>query len=270
MQLATDPAPTNGHANSWPAAVRVGRVDVATEARPLTRAGVARLGVVTALRAEVECLRHLGDGVASLTYVSGGSGVRARRGAEELWRQGAAGLVSFGFASGLAPILRPGDVVVAESVVLPSGDTIPTDVGWRAALMRRLCGSGLNVREARIAGSDEPLVSASAKRRAFQATFAAALDTESHAVAEVALSAGLPLLVVRAIAEPAEAMRPPVAFAGTSADGRTRSLAVVGHLAVRPWQIPAAWRFSRHGRLALDALRQVAALGPEPLAFPAG
>jgi adenosylhomocysteine nucleosidase len=274
MQLAADPAPTlrptMRDASSWPAAIQMGLVEAATEVRPLTRAGTARLGVVTALRAEADCLRHLGDGVAPLTYASGGSGVRARRGAEELWRQGAAGLVSFGCASGLAPILRPGDVVVAESVVLPSGGAIPTDAGWRAALLRRLCGSGLNVREARIAGSDEPLLSASAKRRAFQATFAAALDTESHAVAEVALSAGLPLLVVRAIAEPAEAMRPPVAFAATGADGRTRSLAIVGHLAVRPWQIPAAWRFSRHGRLALEALRRVAAPGPEPLAFPAG
>jgi adenosylhomocysteine nucleosidase len=270
MQLAADPAPMIRDASSWPAAIQMGLVDATTEARPLTPAGAVRLGVVTTLRAEADCLRHLGDGFAPLTYVSGGNGARARLGAEELWTKGAAGLVSFGFASGLAPILRPGDVVVAESVVLPSGGTIPTDAGWRAALVRRLSGSGLNVREARIAGSDEPLISASAKRRAFQATFAAALDTESHAVAEVALSAGLPLLVVRAVAEPAESMRPPVAFAATGADGRTRSLAIVGHLAVRPWQIPAAWRFSRHGRLALEALRQVAALGPEPLAFPAG
>jgi adenosylhomocysteine nucleosidase len=257
-------------ASSWPAAIQTGLVDAATAALPLTQAGAAaRIGVVTALQAEADCLRRPGDGMAPLMYVSGGNGARARLGAEELWSKGAVGLVSFGFASGLAPILRPGDVVVAESVVLPSGGTIPTDRSWRAALMRRLSGSGLNVREARIAGSDEPLVSARAKRRAFQATFAAALDTESHAVAEVALSAGLPLLVVRAIAEPAEAMRPQVAFAATSADGRTRGLAIVGHLAVRPWQIPAAWRFSRHGRLALDALRQVASLGPELLAFPA-
>jgi hypothetical protein len=36
---------------------------------------------------------------------------------------------------------------------------------------------------------------------------------------------------------------------------------------MRPWEIPAAWRFSKNGRLALDALRRVAAVGPEPLAF---
>ncbi len=270
MQLATDPAPTIRDTSSWPAAIQPGFADADAEVRPLTQLGAIRLGVVTALQAEADCLRHFGDGVAPLTYVSGGNGARARLGAEQLWTGGAVGLVSFGFASGLAPILRPGDVVVADSVVLPSGGTIPTDAGWRAALLQGLRGSGLNVRVARIAGSDEPLVSASAKHRAFQATFAAALDTESHAVAEVALSAGLPLLVVRAIAEPAEAMRPPIAFAASSAAGRTRSLAVVGHLASRPWQIAAAWRFSKNARLALDALRRVAAVGPEPFAFGIG
>jgi hypothetical protein len=42
---------------------------------------------------------------------------------------------------------------------------------------------------------------------------------------------------------------------------------VVGHLAMRPWEIAAAWRFSKNGRIALEALRQVAALGPAPFAF---
>jgi adenosylhomocysteine nucleosidase len=269
MQVATAPAPNGHDANSWPAAIPLGLVDAAAEVRPLSRPAAARLGVVTALQAEADCLRDLGGG-APVTCVSGGSGVRARRGAEQLRGAGVAALVSFGLASGLAPILRPGDLVVAESVVLPGGGALATDAGWRAALLRQLAGVGLNVRVARVAGSDEPLTSASAKRRAFQATFAAALDTESHAVAEVALSAGLPLLVVRAIAEPAEAMRPPVAFAAIDADGRTRSLAVVGHLATRPWEIPAAWRFAKNGRMALDALRRVAAVGPEPFAFGTG
>ena len=150
--------------------------------------------------------------------------------------------------------------------VSTSEPSIATDPSWRAALLQRLGGSGLNVRVARIAGSDELLASASAKRRAFQTTFAAALDTDSHAVAEAAAAAGLPLLVVRAVAEPAEAMRPVIAFAANGTGGPLRSLAVVGHLTMRPWEIPAAWRFSNHGRLALDALRLVAAIGPGPFA----
>ena len=234
----------------------------AAGAQALPRPGAGRLGVVTALQTEADCLRHLPEGSGPLIHVSGGSALRARAGAEGLREKGVAGLVSFGLAIGLAPVLRPGDVVVADSVVLPSGKSIPTE----AAGARRCCNvsaaASLKVRVARIAGSDELPASATAKRRAFQATFAAALDTDSHAVAEVAAAAGLPLLVVRAVAEPAEEMRPAIAVAANGADGQPRSLAVVGHLAKRPWEIGAAWRFSKNGRMALDALRRVASIGP--------
>jgi hypothetical protein len=267
MGFATNPTPASRDPGSWPAAIHLGFVDATAEVRPVTQAGTSRLGVNTTMPAEADCLRRLGAGVAPLTYVSGGSALRARAGAEQLLAEGAVGLVSFGLAIGLAPILRPGDVVIAESVVLPGGGTAATHIGWRGELMRRLAGSGLNVRIARIAGSDEPLLSASAKHRAIQTTFAAAMDTESHVVAEVALAADLPLLVVRAVAEPAEAITPAVALAATGANGQTRSLAVVGHLAKRPWESPAAWRFSKHGRMALEALRRVAAIGPAPFAF---
>jgi hypothetical protein len=245
-----------------------GRTDAAG-GHSLPQPGAGRLGVVTALQAEADCLRHFSEAAAALIHVSGGSVLRARAGAEELRERGVVALASFGLAVGLAPVLRPGDVVVADSVVLPGGKSIRTDATWRAALLQRLGGAGINVRVARIAGSDELPTSASAKRRAFQTTFAAALDTESHAVAEVAAAAGLPLLVVRAVAEPAEDMRPAIAFAANGADGQPRSLAMFGHLAKRPWEIPAAWRFSKNGRMALDALRRVAGVGPGPFALSA-
>lgn len=276
MGFAADPSSAPPPGGSWPAAVELGVVDAAdhdsavaaaAEAQPLPQPRPARLGVVTSLQAEADCLRRSPEEASTLTYVSGGSALRARAGAEALRDKDVIGLVSFGLAVGLAPVLRPGDVVVADSVVLPSGRSVATDATWRMALLPLLSGSGIKVRVARIAGSDEQPTSAGAKRRAFQATFAAALDTDSHAVAEVAAAAGLPLLVVRAVAEPAEDMRPAVAFAANGADGQSRSLAVIGHLAKRPWEIPAAWRFSKNGRLALDALRRVTSIGPDPFAF---
>jgi adenosylhomocysteine nucleosidase len=222
---------------------------------------VIRLGVVMGLQAEAGCLGPAPeDGI--VTYVSGGSALRARTGAEQLRAKGIDGLVSFGLAIGLAPVLRPGDLVVGEGVVLPAGGTIATDPDWRAAVLRRLGAAGLKPRSARVLGGDEPLTSASAKRRAFQATLAAALDTESHAVAQVAAEAGLPLLVLRAVAEPAESMRPAIAFAATTAAGEPRRLAMVARLIRRPWEIGAAWQYSKDRRLALDALRRAATIGP--------
>ena len=258
MGFAADPSPASAW-SSWPAAVEAGmgnasdhRLDLAAVAatQPLPQSGSARLGVIVSLQAEADCLRHFAEHDSPLIFVSGGSALRARAGAEQLRDKGAIALVSFGLAVGLAPVLRPGDVVLADTVVLPSGRSIATDPAWREALLQRL--GDIKVRVARIAGSDELPTSAGAKRRIFQATFAAALDTDSHAVAEVAAAAGLPLLVVRAVAEPAEEMRPAVAFAANDADGQPRSLAVVGHLAMRRGRFPppgasrrtAGWRWN--------------------------
>jgi adenosylhomocysteine nucleosidase len=267
MAIAFNLPPARRSAQPWPVAVEAELAELGAGRGARARDGLSRIGVIMGLQAEAECLRWRDEAAAPLTYVTGGSPVRARAGAELLRARGAAGLVSFGLAIGLAPVLRPGDVVVANNVVLPSGNTVPTDPAWRTALLEHLAGSGLNVRVARIAGSDEALTSAGAKRRAFQTTFAAALDTESHAVAEVAAAAGLPLLVVRAVAEPADEMRPAIAFAAFTEDGQTRSLAIMGRLAKRPWEIPAALRFTKNGRLALDALRRVASIGPQPFAY---
>jgi adenosylhomocysteine nucleosidase len=265
MAIVANPMQPQSSAAPW-----VAPIATCVDAGPSSQPRMTRIGVVTTLQVEAECLHQFPGGPTLSTRVSGGSAGRARMGAEQLVAEGVAGLVSFGLAIGLAPVLRPGDVVLADTVVLPTGGTVRTDPTWRADLNRRLARSGLNLRVARIAGGDELPTSAGAKRRAFQTTFAAALDTQSHAVAEVATAAGLPLLVVRAVAEPAEMMRPAIAFAATSADGQTRSLAVVSHLAKRPWEIAAAWRFSKNGRLALDALRRIAAIGLEPFAFAPG
>ena len=217
------------------------------------------LGVVTSHRSEARCFRHVQSSEPPLIFRTGGSAAMARSGAEQLGRQGVAGLVSFGLATGLAPVLRPGDLVLAESVVLPSGQAIRTDTAWRGALLRQLGGRELSVRVARLAGCDDLLTSASAKRKAFQATFAAALDTDSHGVAEVAARLGLPFLVIRAVAEPAEQNIPSPLRVHGGEDDLLRGLGIGVRLLCRPWELPSAWRFARDGRLALASLSQAAA-----------
>jgi adenosylhomocysteine nucleosidase len=196
--------------------------------------------------------------------VSDGDPGRARAGAQQLAARGARAIISFGPAVGLAPLLRPGDLVIAECVVLPSGKTVATDIAWRTRLVECLSPLNPGLMVARLAGRDQLAASAGEKRAVFQATFAAALDSESHAIAEVAQAAGLPFLALRAIADPAEQSRPSAAYRASRGDAYAASLlACLG----RPWELPAAWRFARNGRAALATLRQVAALGPGPLAL---
>jgi adenosylhomocysteine nucleosidase len=222
------------------------------------------LGIIVGSPAAARCFARLPESGAPLLVTSHGDPGRARAGARQLAAKGARAIVSFGPAVGLAPLLRPGDLVVAECVVLPSGKTVATDRTWRAQLARSLSALNPNLKVARLAGRDRLAVSADEKRAVFQATFAAALDSESHAVAEVAEAEGLPFVAIRAVADPAEESRPPAAYRASRRDAYAASmLACLG----RPWELPAVWRFARNRRAALATLRQVAALGPGPLAF---
>jgi adenosylhomocysteine nucleosidase len=223
-----------------------------------------RLGIVVGSPAAAKCFARLPESVAPLIVTSHGDPGQARNGAQQLAAKGARAIISFGPAVGLAPLLRPGDLVVAECVVLPSGATIATDRAWRTQLVRCLSPLNPNLKVARLAGRDRLAASADEKRAVFQATFAAALDSESHAVAEVAEAAGMPLLALRAIADPAEQNRPAAAYRAARSDAYAASL--LAGLS-RPWELPAVWRFMRNGRAALATLREVAALGPGSLAF---
>ena len=244
------------------------RLDLVAAAatQPFAHARSARLGVIVSLQVEADCLRHFPADDLPLIFVSGGSPLRARAGAEQLRDKGAIALVSFGLAVGLAPVLRPGDVVLADTVVLPERSKHGHGSGLArgsaaAPRWQRHQGAG-RTRPAATSCRPRPAPSGGSSRRRSPRR-----STPTVTVAEVAAAAGLPLLVVRAVAEPAEEMRPAVAFAANDADGHPRSLAMVGHLAMRPWEILAAWRFSKNDRLALESLRRVIPIGPDPFAF---
>ena len=70
--------------------------------------------------------------------VARADGGRAEALAEELIRQGAQVLISFGIAGGLDPALTAGSFVLADEIALPCGERVATDVAWRRSLLLRL------------------------------------------------------------------------------------------------------------------------------------
>jgi adenosylhomocysteine nucleosidase len=211
------------------------------------------IGVVTGLRAEARCLRGLDVAVAC----SGARPARARAEAARLIAEGAAGLVSFGLAGGLSPALASGDLVLADAVVLPGGGRIATDLAWRNRISARVEVAGRAPRQATVAGSDRLLATVAAKRALFEATGALAVDMESHAVAEAAHRAGLPFVVLRAIADPADQALPRAAMTALGASGEVRLLTVARALLERPGELPALLRLGRQSRRVLATLHQV-------------
>ena len=218
------------------------------------------IGIVVGMRAEA---RLLPAGVA--VACSGGRPRRAADLARTLVEEGAAGLVSFGIAGGLAPELEPGTLVVGTAVDL-GGPVLAADAAWCGRLAALLPAA----RCGRVYGAEAAAMTPAAKQALYRQSAALAVDLESAAVAEVCAAAGKPFAILRAVADPAGRAIPSLALAGLAADGGTRPWAVAGGLLLRPRQLPALLRLAGDSRLALGALRAaVRGLGPS-LGFQAG
>jgi adenosylhomocysteine nucleosidase len=82
---------------------------------------------------------------------------------------------------------------------------------------------------------------------------------ESDIVGSVAAELEKPLIVIRAIADAADAAVPAWALAAVGPDGRSRPSVVVGQLLRRPNEIGALVRLAGDFRRALKSLRVAAA-----------
>jgi adenosylhomocysteine nucleosidase len=178
--------------------------------------------------------------------------------AENAARRGCRGIVSFGVAGGLAANLRPGDWVVASSIVDAQTSNV-TDRAWSNKLLNLITGA----RHAPIAGVDDPIAEPTIKRELHRRTGAAAVDMESHVVAKLAAEHRLAFAAVRVIVDPAERAIPPAALVGMNDDGRTNVPAILRELIARPSQLVHLARIAVDAFIARsEMLRVRQLLGP--------
>ena len=217
------------------------------------------LGLITGMKSEAALLyaaaQDGSDPVCPMIAVTGGDPLRAETAAREFATAGAAGLISFGIAGGLDPALEPGDLILAEGVRLPDEDVISTQASWRTAFAAAAAGAA----DGMIYGSDLAVSRTDDKARLFTDYGVRAVDMESHGVARAAREAGLPFLIVRAIADPADRTIPPAALAGLGPDGEQRPFAVMLAMLRNPAQVPALIQLARDAK---TALRRLAAAAP--------
>jgi adenosylhomocysteine nucleosidase len=165
--------------------------------------------------------------------------------------RGAAGIISFGIAGGLAPELVPGDWVVGSAVAADHARH-PADQRWAGRLLEALPGAIL----AEIAGADVPIATSLDKRRLHDRTGAVAVDMESHIAGRIAAAHKIPFAICRTVIDPAHRDLPPAALVGLRHDGTPDVLAVARSLARQPSQLPALGRIAVDACAARQALRR--------------
>ena len=195
------------------------------------------------------------DGV--VLEISGVGGERAAVGARRLISAGADALLSWGTAAGLQPGFSPGALLVPESVIALDGEVLDADASWHLRIRKKLA-ERLDVVIQPLAESASVLRTPTDKRAMSAATGAVAADMESAALARAARQAGIPFLVIRAIADPACGTIPDSVTAAIGGDGEVSIAKLMGTLLTRPRQWPQLIQLSRWFGAAQDTLMQAA------------
>jgi hopanoid-associated phosphorylase len=188
----------------------------------------------------------------------GGNATRLAALIERAIAEGGRAIASFGIAGGLSENLKPGACLIGSEVV-HSAKLYRADTRWTAQLLRELCAAA----PYRVAGVDQALSTPAQKQALNVATGAAAVDMESHVVADLSTRHGLPFAIIRVIADPASRTLPPAALAGMRSDGATDVGACLRWLVRNPAQAPALVGVAIDaGRAMRQLLRCVHLLGP--------
>ncbi len=209
------------------------------------------LGIVAALKAEARLATPLG------VVRAGGAGPSAaKRAAERLTEQGAAALLSFGLAGGLADAAPPGTLIIPESVITET-ERWRTDAALTAWLGGATTQTLLTVADT---------VASSAGKRALHDLYGAvAVDMESSAIADVARARALPFAALRCVCDPVDTDVPPAAMVALNHKGAIMIERVLLSLIAQPRQLGALIRLSGQAAAARASLsRRVASLAAGP------
>lgn len=230
------------------------------------------VGLITALRIEASCIssfrmplnRMMRLCDTSVVWMSGMGDDAARMAATELLDRGVTALVSFGVAGALDPDLRPGDLIVPESIytgeALKSDEeerlSYPVSADWRHRLLE-LLPPHLSVTGGSMVASPGVLTTAKAKLELGAATGACAVDMESFAIAEVAARAKVPFIAIRAITDPVEFSPPPVLLHAVQPEGSVKIMMLLMLLFQRRVSIDTLIRLGKEVRAARSTLAAV-------------
>jgi hypothetical protein len=217
-----------------------------------------RIGIVVGLPQEAAILKRALGAAMPPVACAGATPAGAARAVAEIAASGAGELLSFGFAGGLDPALRPGDIVVGAGVVATDGSMSATDDTLAQHLCAALDSLAYSWSAGLVADVDRVLPTAAAKQEVAARTRAVIVDMESRAVA----TTGLPFAILRVVVDPAERAIPASVLAALTPNGRLNPLALAWGLLHRPGEIAALRALARDNRAARTSLRCAAlALG---------
>lgn len=162
-------------------------------------------------------------------------------------------VISAGVCGALTPELRPGDLVLPESVIGPAAERLnvtPTAYARAAALAPA-------ARHGTLATSREVVATPLDKASLHARTGAVAVDMESSLILTFAAGAGCPTLVVRGVSDAAGDTVPPELIGLLTEAGKLRTARALALGVTRPQVLPRALALRNATRRALATIARL-------------
>jgi adenosylhomocysteine nucleosidase len=189
--------------------------------------------------------------------VTGAGGAAGRTLADYLAERDPDTVLLVGFAGGLDPLLRRGDLVVATRLIEPdAAEGVDVQSGTLSRVAAALRSVPLPFVEGPLLTVAAPLLTVEEKRAAFARSGAAAVDVESASLAREASRAGAAVGVVRAVVDDASTTVPPYLAGLVEAPMGHRVRVLARSVLTRPRDAVAIARIARGARLAGRRLAQ--------------
>ncbi len=177
--------------------------------------------------------------------------------AEQLMSQGAQRLISWGCAAALNNTLRPGDMIITNTLIDTEFTRFELKTSWAEKTVS-LLQDVLVVHNGSLAESKAIVSSSAHKQQLYANTGADILDMESVAVAKVAQQYNVPFLAIRAVADPATMTLPTAVSSSLNAEGQIQITKLLLFLLLHPMELPELIRLGWYFSIAKKKLRQVA------------
>lgn len=206
---------------------------------------MTKIGIVTALRSEANCLtinkldpaepHYLNEQI--LLLLSGMGSSRVNDAITSLLARGVEGLVSFGTAGALSGDVKSGDIIVPDNIIDSNGNAHALSSPWRDKALQQLGACPATVHAGGMACTDSVIASVADKHALHEKTAAIAVDMESALITTAAHRHGLPTLVIRIIVDEANVTIPAKILAITNAYGQVAIPALLGSILLQPMLI---------------------------------
>jgi hopanoid-associated phosphorylase len=188
-------------------------------------------------------------GIAGVVAVAGGGDCVSLEAKLNALHGDIRGVISIGLAGALSPLLKVGDVVIADRI-LTGAESWDCQDAWRVRLGSRLP----NAYQGALFGSDVIIEQPQTKSGLHDTTGALGVDMESQVAARFAASRNLPLAGLRVISDDANHVLPPAALVAMKPDGGIAIGRVLLSLLKKPTQIPALVHTARTSNKAFAEL----------------